>query len=95
MARKQTSIDPITGTLAPTTTLGTRASNIGFCPRCSGLLVRERFEDFPGEFAGLNFQGVRCVNCGEILDPLILEQRTHRPNKPKPPNNRRHFHRQI
>lgn len=95
MARKQTSADPIMGSLSPVTTIGRKTANLGLCPRCSGLLVRERFEDFPGEFAGLSFQGVRCVNCGEIMDPIILEQRTHRPNKPKAPNNRRHFHRQV
>jgi uncharacterized protein with PIN domain len=72
--------------------VSTEASDADLCPRCKGLLVQERFEDLPGDFGGRHFHGVRCVNCGEILDPLILEHRTQRP---KPMNNRRRVRQQI
>ena len=52
--------------------VSTVESDTGLCPRCSGLLVQEKFYDFIG---GLPFQGLRCINCGEVLDPLIREHR--------------------
>ena len=73
MAHKQTVADPIIRETSMTTRMvSTEASDVGMCPRCSGLMVQERFDDFCG---GLPFPGVRCVNCGEILDPLIREHR--------------------
>jgi hypothetical protein len=32
--------------------------------------------------AGLPFWGWRCVSCGEILDPVIWENRNHRRKLP-------------
>jgi hypothetical protein len=43
------------------------------CPRCSGMMSNEKFYG-PGE----PFWGWRCAFCGEILDPLILENRVQR-----------------
>lgn len=40
------------------------------CPRCSGMMAQEKFFG-PGE----PFWGWRCTRCGEILDPLIFENR--------------------
>jgi len=40
------------------------------CPRCGGLMVRERFEDYLD--GRVSFHGVRCIACGEILNPTIL-----------------------
>jgi hypothetical protein len=93
MAQKQTVADRIMGeTSMMTRMVSAEASDTGLCPRCRGFMVQERFEDFPGDFAGLPFQGVRCVNCGEILDPLILE---HRNQRPQPMKNRRRVHQQL
>jgi hypothetical protein len=76
MAHKQTVADRIIGeTSMMTRMVGTEASDDGPCPRCSGLMVDERFYDFAGDRP---FQGVRCVNCGEILDPLIRVHRYQR-----------------
>jgi len=36
------------------------------CSRCGGLLVTERLMDLPA---------YRCVQCGEIVDPVILHNR--------------------
>ena len=40
------------------------------CYRCMGMMVKQIFEDFieTGDFF---FVGWRCVNCGEIIDPVI------------------------
>ncbi len=38
------------------------------CLRCSGLMVVESCVDFPVW---------RCVQCGEIVDPVILHNREH------------------
>ena len=77
MARKQTVADRIVGetSLMIRRMVGTEARDADQCPRCSGLMVDERFYDFAG---GQPFQGVRCVNCGEILDPLICTHRYQR-----------------
>jgi hypothetical protein len=93
MAHTQTVEDRIIGeTFMMAGMVSTEASDAGLCPRCCGLMVKERFEDLPGDLGGRHFHGVRCVNCGEILDPLILEHRTQRP---KPMNNRRRVRQQI
>jgi hypothetical protein len=39
---------------------------ITHCTRCGGLMVTEQFIDLPAH---------RCVQCGEIVDPVILQNR--------------------
>jgi len=39
------------------------------CPRCSGLMVAEWCEDLS------DYRAQRCVQCGEIVDPVILHNR--------------------
>lgn len=48
------------------------------CPRCHGLMAYERFMN-KLEF----FLGWRCVNCGEIVDMVIVENRTGAPGERK------------
>ena len=43
------------------------------CLRCSGLLVVEQ---------GIEFPVWRCVQCGEMIDPVILRNRVHNNNSP-------------
>ena len=38
-------------------------------PRCSGLMIAEWRQDLPGNTAQ------RCVQCGEVIDPVILQNR--------------------
>ena len=40
------------------------------CPRCSGVMIYDKFYG-PHE----HFWGWKCLICGEILDPVILENR--------------------
>jgi hypothetical protein len=48
------------------------------CPKCQGLMVRERFSD-----SAVSFDAWKCVNCGAILDPVIIQNR--RSNTPATP----------
>lgn len=40
------------------------------CPRCSGAMVYERFQDMVDLFYAW-----RCLNCGEIVDPVVARNR--------------------
>lgn len=40
------------------------------CSRCGGNMVHESFFG-PSE----QFRGLRCVICGEVIDPVILQNR--------------------
>jgi hypothetical protein len=44
------------------------------CDRCGGFMIYERF--LCQEFE--DFSGWRCVACGEIVDEVILKNRTKR-----------------
>ena len=49
MAQKQTVADRIMGETSMMTRMASaEASDARLCPRCSGFMVQERFEDFPG-----------------------------------------------
>ena len=39
------------------------------CPRCGGLMVAEWCQELS------NYSAQRCVQCGELIDPVILENR--------------------
>ena len=46
------------------------------CPRCDGLMVREKFEDLGGlGSSDHEYAGWRCINCGAIDDPVITAHR--------------------
>lgn len=46
------------------------------CHRCGSAMVYERFYGSDGHFLGW-----RCIQCGEIIDQLILENRLASPGK--------------
>ena len=41
------------------------------CQRCHGLLVLDTFYGLLNDRGPLRFSGLRCVSCGNVLDPLI------------------------
>ena len=45
------------------------------CPRCGGLMVIDRFQDLLDDTGEIRFYGIRCILCGETLDPVILMNR--------------------
>jgi len=50
------------------------------CPRCKGVMVRDVFEDLMDDTGSLFFNGWRCIICGEILDPVIANNRDTSPS---------------
>jgi len=50
------------------------------CQRCKGLMIRDSFVDLRDDTGCLQFDGWRCINCGEVVDPMVL---THRIDMPK------------
>ena len=48
------------------------------CHRCKGLLVREFCFDLHNETGENGFWSLRCLQCGELIDPLILLHRIKR-----------------
>ncbi|MBI3356764.1 MAG: hypothetical protein HY038_08355 [Nitrospirae bacterium] len=45
------------------------------CARCEGLLVIEQCFDVMGDAGRPDFLARRCVQCGEVIDPVILQNR--------------------
>ncbi len=45
------------------------------CTRCGGLLVGERCMDIGESLGGYWFWAMRCVQCGDIIDEVILRNR--------------------
>jgi hypothetical protein len=45
------------------------------CTRCRGCMVMERFMDMRDDTGQLEFQGWRCLNCGDVLDGVVLRHR--------------------
>ena len=45
------------------------------CVRCGGLMVTEQCFDFLSDNGHLDFLAQRCVQCGELIDPVILQHR--------------------
>jgi hypothetical protein len=48
------------------------------CQRCSGLLVRETFDDLR-EGTGCLCPAIRCINCGYIEDSVVRANRLRPP----------------
>jgi hypothetical protein len=45
------------------------------CVRCGGLMVAEQCFDLLSDNGHLDFLAQRCVQCGELIDPVILRNR--------------------
>ncbi len=48
------------------------------CPRCRGMLVRHWFMELLDKTGQEHCKGWRCVNCGDLLDPVILQNEARR-----------------
>lgn len=46
------------------------------CPRCSGLMVPHLYSDLEGVTGAAYGEAWRCVNCGELVDPVVLAHRS-------------------
>jgi hypothetical protein len=45
------------------------------CARCGGLMVSDFCLDVLGNIGESEFAAKRCVQCGEVVDPVILRNR--------------------
>jgi hypothetical protein len=52
----------------------TASKSLG-CQRCGGMLVDEHCMDIGEEGSGHRFWGMRCVQCGDVIDETILRNR--------------------
>ncbi len=42
------------------------------CLRCGGLMVSDRFYDYWDDTGQNEFEGYRCLVCGEVVDQVIV-----------------------
>ncbi len=49
------------------------------CLRCEGLMVSDWYYDLL-ETGEINFVGWRCLNCGAVVDPVIVANREYQPD---------------
>ncbi len=57
------------------TTTGSRTHQPMNCTRCGGWMVQERCMDVGESLGGYWFWGQRCIQCGDIVDEVILRNR--------------------
>ena len=48
------------------------------CTRCGGFMVNDSYLDLLNNVGDLKFVAKRCVQCGEVVDPVILRNRATR-----------------
>lgn len=51
------------------------------CERCRGLMVVDHFVDLADQDGNLWLRAWRCVNCGAVMEPGILRNRTAKPSR--------------
>lgn len=49
------------------------------CRRCDGLMVHEHCSDLFDDTGKMDFPALRCIQCGEVVDPVILLNRLRFP----------------
>ena len=59
------------------------------CQRCQGHMVGDHFMDFLNVAGEMAFNGWRCLNCGNITDPVIM--RHHQSTERVPAKSRRRW----
>ncbi len=56
-------------------TVSSAVQNKWTCTRCGGLMVNDSCMDLLNNVGESNFAAKRCVQCGEVVDPVILRNR--------------------
>jgi ribosomal protein S27AE len=56
-------------------TLSSAAQNEWTCTRCGGLMVNDSYIDLLNSVGDSKFAAKRCVQCGEVVDSVILRNR--------------------
>ncbi len=60
------------------------------CERCHATMLEEAFEDIWADSWTTRFLGWRCLVCGNVLDPVILANRSGQSGVPRNGVRRRH-----
>ena len=56
-------------------TVSSAAQYESTCTRCGGLMVQDFYLDLLDNIGESKFAAKRCVQCGEVVDPVILRNR--------------------
>ena len=56
-------------------TVSPSAHHESTCARCGGIMVNDSYLDLLNNVGESNFSAKRCVQCGEVVDPVILRNR--------------------
>jgi len=56
-------------------TVSSAVPNESMCTRCGGLMVQDFCLDVLGNIGEAEVAAKRCVQCGEVVDPVILSNR--------------------
>ena len=51
----------------------------GTCTRCGGLMVLDHCFDVLGDAGEIDCKVLRCIRCGDVVDPVILRNRNAPP----------------
>lgn len=54
------------------------------CPRCEGLMVMDAYLNLEGDYGQVWIDAWRCVNCGEIVDRQMMDNRRRQARLHKP-----------
>jgi ribosomal protein S27AE len=55
--------------------ISSEASHKSTCVRCGGFMVNDSYMDLLNNVGETEFAAKRCVQCGEVVDPVILRNR--------------------
>lgn len=77
-------------TISPLAAVGSAEAVQLTCARCGGLLIGESLFDLYDESGEMRRWALRCVQCGDVVDSLIIKNRMlgELPS-PKPEHRRR------
>lgn len=67
---------------ASSTSASSKWSISATCMRCGGLMVGHLCVDLLNTSHELEFAALRCIQCGDIVDPVILYHRQQSQNRP-------------
>jgi hypothetical protein len=59
-------------------TVSSASQHESTCDRCGGLMVQDFCLDVLGNIGESEFAAKRCVQCGEVVDSVILRNRVSR-----------------
>ena len=63
------------GELLESHTFSSATQHGSTCTRCDGLMVNDSYIDLLNSVCESKFSAKRCVQCGEVVDPIILLNR--------------------